>query len=1027
MKHGSFIRLLACAGLAAATTAWAQLPATQLASIFPPGGKPGTSVEVTITGSDLDEVDQLTFSHGGITAAAKMTTPTELERTARPVPGQFTVTIAGNVSPGVYEATAVGRFGSSNPRSFVVGTLSELSDSAGNNSADKAIEVPLDSTVNGRVEQNNYDFFRLKLKQGERVVIDCAADRLDSRLDATLVVLNAAGREIARVRNTVGEDPVLDFAAPSEGDYTLKLHDAVYGGGAEYFYRLSVSSAPFVDFVFPPSGPAGSSNQYTLYGRNLPGGQPADGLTLAGAPLQSVQVSIPLPGDDAGKAQLAIGHLASPKRAWQDGILFRLPTAVGPANPVMVYLAHAPSVIAEQEPNDDATAATKVTVPCEVVGQFYPQRDVDWMQFDAKKGETYWIEAISSQLGLASDPLLVIFRVTKNDKGEEQLSEVAQADDPAEPRGRRGGGDGAIREFDAASDDPATEFKVPDDGTYRIFLRDQFGDGRKDPRYVYRLAIRIAEPDYRLLAFAAMPRGQQDDQNQARMAATSVRKGGTLPIAVAVQRRDGFEGEIAVSVEGLPSGVSCSGALLGGEVTRATLVIVAAESAAAWTGPIKIVGKAKLGEREVLREARYGVTVWGTQNRQQQLPEYRLAPTLQFGVIDKEAEPAFVQIGEDKVYETSLGGRIEIPITLTRRGDFKDSIKLTAVGLPNDIRPKEVTLDGNAKGGKLELQLNQQNTKPGTYTFVMRGDTKRKYVRNPEAVAAAEAEQKQIAEMQNQLSEALKAVTAAKDQAIKASQDAAAAAKAAEQKKAEASNRAKAQTDTAKQAAEKLAQAKEAAAKDTTNQGLADAAKAAETAASDAAAAQKKAEEELTAADKANADAQAASKTAEQARVVAESALKVAEDKVNQAKQLKQQLDKKVNDAKQANQPKDVTFSLVSTPIKLRISRAPFTLAPSLPGGPIKQGNKQELTVKLDRLYGFSEQVDLTFSPPQGVQGLSAQNSTLTKDQSEAKLEVVVADSALPGEHKATIRARGRFNNVQVETTTEVLVTVEAK
>ena len=47
-------------------------------------------------------------------------------------------------------------------------------------------------------------------------------------------------------------------------------------------------------------------------------------------------------------------------------------------------------------------------------------------------------------------------------------------------------------------------------------------------------------------------------------------------------------------------------------------------------------------------------------------------------MIDKDMEPAFVQIGEDKVYETSLGGNVEIPITITRRGDFKDAVKLVA-------------------------------------------------------------------------------------------------------------------------------------------------------------------------------------------------------------------------------------------------------------------------------------------------------------------------------------------------------------
>ena len=330
MKHGRFIRLSACALVTLAAPALAQLPVTQLTSLFPPGAKPGSTVEVTLGGNDLDEVERLVFSHPGIVAAAKMSTPTDFEKTPKPVPNQFTVTIAGDVPPGVYEVTAIGRFGMSNPRTFTIGTLNELSDAAGNSTADKPLDVPLGSTVNGRVDQNAYDYLKLTLKQGERVLIDCAAERLDSRLDATLVLLNSAGREIARTRDTIGRDPVLDFTAPAEGVYTLKLFDAVYGGGQEYCYRLSVSAAPFVDFVFPPSGPAGSNNTYTIYGRNLPGGQPADGLMLGGVPLQKVQVNIPLPGDEAGKSQLAVIGAVDPRRAWQDAIEFRLADAARP-------------------------------------------------------------------------------------------------------------------------------------------------------------------------------------------------------------------------------------------------------------------------------------------------------------------------------------------------------------------------------------------------------------------------------------------------------------------------------------------------------------------------------------------------------------------------------------------------------------------------------------------------------------------------------------------------------------------------
>jgi hypothetical protein len=921
MKHGSFLRVLACAVVAAVATfstaliARGQLPTTQLTSVFPPGGKQGTTVEVAIAGADMDDVEQLLFSHAGLKSTPKMTSATPLEP-ARPVANQFTVAIAADVPPGVYEVRAMGRFGLSNPRSFMIGTQNEAVESTGNSSVDKAADLPLDITLNGRVDANTFDYLRLNLKKDQRVRIEVVARRIDSRLDGTLVVLDANGHELKRVKEGAGADPVLDFTAPADGVYQLKLYDEVYGGGNDYFYRLTASSAPYVDFVFPPSGPAGSTTEYTLYGRNLSGGQPAEGLTINGVPLEKLTVKIPLPADEAATAKLVLSGSSPLARAWQDGIEYRLPTPSGPANPVSVYFARSPNMVVEQEPNNAAKSAQKIAVPCEFVGQFYPERDMDWVQFDAKKGQTYWIDVISNQLGLASDPFLAIYRVTKNDKGEEQQSEVVQVDDLQE-RGRRNPN---VDELDATNDDPSYKFVVPDDGTYRLLVRDQFGDSRKDPSFVYRLVIRTPTPDFRLLAYPNSPPPTQQQQIQTPLAATSIRKGGTAAFTLAVQRRDEFDGEIAVSVEGLPSGVTCPGAILGGGINDGSLVLVAAEDALAWAGPIKIIAKAKVADREVTREARYAVVVWGTANRQQQPAEFRLAPVLQLGVIDKEMEPALVRIGDEKVFETSLGGNVELPITITRRGDFKDPVKLVAVGLTQQMKPKDVTLDGD-KGGKFELALNQQNIRPGSYTFYMKGEAKRKYTRNPEAVTAAEAEQKRIGEMIKSLNDQIKAATDAKDEA----------------------------------------------------------------------------------------------------------ALKAAQDKLKEVNSLKTQCDKRLDDAKKANQPKDVAFALISTPIKLRINASPLKLAPGQMAGPIKSGTKQELDVKLERLYGFADQVELTLEPPSAAQGLSASKVTLKKDESDGKLEITAADNAAAGQHACTLRAKARFNNVQVESTTTVNITIEGK
>lgn len=1021
LAHGACAPALAIATLAAfSTVALAQLPVTQLTSIFPPGGKPGTTVEVTAAGVDLDDADKLVFSHPGIVAAAKMTTPTDFEKTAKPMPGQFTLTIAGDVPPGIYEARVIGRFGQSNSRSFVVGTLNEILD-AGNSSLEKSVELPLGSTFNGRIDANTYDFLKIPLKAGERAIVDCLAERIDSRLNATMVLTDPSGKELMRVRDSIGSDPVIDFTAPAEGHYVLKLYDVVYGGGGEYFYRLNVTAMPFVDFVFPPSAPAGSNNAFTIYGRNLPGGQPVEGMSINGAPLQKLAINIPLPGDDAARTSLAVGPATPNRAASLDAVEFRLPTPQGPANPVLVYYSLAP-VVVEQEPNDQPAAAQKISLPCEYVGQFLSGSDIDWVQFDAKKGDSLSIEVISHRLGLETDPYLALFRITKNDKGEEVASDVLQADDPQEGGGgrrRRGPPDP-----DSQVLDPNADWTVPEDGTYRLLVRDQAGSGRKNPAFVYRLVIKPEEPDFRLVARAVATMNQNDQQ--LPLQSVVIRKGGTAVIPIAVDRRDGFEGDVTISVEGLPAGVTCAGAVVGGSVERTQLVLVAAEGAAAASGPIKILGKAQIGGKEVVRESRYSHVVWGTQNRQQMPAEYRLAKSLNVTVIDKELAPAFVQIGEDKIWETSLGGTIEIPVTVTRRGDYKEALKLNAVGVPDQMRPKEINLDGNTNAGKFELILNQQNIQPGVYTISMRADTKLKHVRNPDAIPAAEAEQKAFDETLKALNEAVKVATTAKDDATKMAADTAAAAKTAEQAKATAAANAKQKADAAKAAADNAAKAKAASDADAANQGLKDAAAAAQKASDEAAAQQKAADEELAKSDKALVDAQALAKTKEEARVAAEAALKAANDKVTAGNQFKQQLDQRVNQIKQVNQPKDLNFPLYSTPVKVKIVATPIGLAVAPPPAAIKQGEKVMVTATVTRNYNFADAVNLTLELPQGVQGLSAQQVSVPNGQAEGKVEIVAAANATPGDHMLTIRAKGRFNNVEVQQTATVMVKVEA-
>ncbi len=172
---GSSRRLLTCCLVAAWFTvavapvsAQQQLPLAQLTSIFPFGGKVGATFEVNLNGPDLDDLRALHFSHSGITAKSKMVPHPIPGRGEIPSPNQLVVTINGDVPRGIYEARAVGRYGISNPRMFLVDPRPSVIETEPNDSREKAQATPLDNHVFGTVEAEKSDYFKFTAKQGQR-------------------------------------------------------------------------------------------------------------------------------------------------------------------------------------------------------------------------------------------------------------------------------------------------------------------------------------------------------------------------------------------------------------------------------------------------------------------------------------------------------------------------------------------------------------------------------------------------------------------------------------------------------------------------------------------------------------------------------------------------------------------------------------------------------------------------------------------------------------------------------------------
>ncbi len=681
------------------------LPVARLFSIFPAGGKQGTTFEVTLGGVDLEGVSKLYFSAPGITAVQKTAPPGLGENGPQPVAGQFAITIAPDARAGLCEVRAIGKYGVSNPRAFVVGTQNEITEAEPNDARDKANEVPLNTVVNGRSNgATDQDFFKIALQKGQRVLIDCLAYRIDSRMDATLVLYDAAGKELEHNRDTNRRDPMLDFVAPADGTYFVAAFDFLYAGSSEHFYRLSVGTGPHLDYVFPPAGQPGSNDKYTLYGRNLPGGQSTKLVSADGKPLESLEVNIALPADQSVQ-NLDTGSLVEPDESGIDGIAYALASPQGPSNSVLVGFATAP-LIAEQEPNDEPAQAQLVSVPCEYVGQFYPQRDRDWVTFQAKANEALWIEVFSQRLGIPTDPYLLVQQVSKNDKGEEVVKDIQGVDDYLDnPRGMN---------YEMKTDDPAFRFVAPSDGTFRVLVRNLSNYQHADPRLIYRLTIHPARPDFRIVAKPRLlPFSPDPNQNPATVWSPLLRKGGAELIDVMVFRRDGFDGEVQVSVDGLPAGVTSAPVTIAAGQAVGEVVLSAAENAAESMSLITVLGKAKIGDAEVVRPARSATMVWGG-NITQVTTRSRLTRNLAVAVSGSETAPFFVDSGQNVVLEMCKAGKVQLPIKLVRRGDFKGSVVLAPTSLPPNVRPTNATLDANTAEAKLEINL-PPNTPPGTY------------------------------------------------------------------------------------------------------------------------------------------------------------------------------------------------------------------------------------------------------------------------------------------------------------------------
>ncbi len=251
------------------------------------------------------------------------------------------------------------------------------------------------------------------------------------------------------------------------------------------------------------------------------------------------------------------------------------------------------------------------------------------------------------------------------------------------------------------------------------------------------------------------------------------------------------------------------------------------------------------------------------------------------------------------------------------------------------------------------------------------------YRRNPRGVEKAEKAKAETEAMAKQADEAVKAATAKKAEAEKAL----AAVMASVTKT-------KTDFDAAKTELAKLEGQKEPAAD---------------------AAALKSAQEKAANAERAAADAAKAKTDADAAKAEAEKQLAVATEQKKTADAAKADADKRVKEVTDAAKPKTLNVVFFSTPVTIKIAAAPVQLTIDQPTLELRAGQKAEVNLKLNRQFGFAEEVKVSLVGADAT-GVKAAETPIAKDAAEAKLTLDAGAAPKVGEHQLKIRAKMTWN-----------------
>ena len=332
-------------------SAQALLAAPTINNISVPGIQIGTTVQITITGTDLTPAPKLVASFP--ISAQKAVEGSDNSKAIIEL-------TAANAQPGIHWIRIASDKGISNALSLGVDNLTQIPFTE---SID-ALPVALAGDLSG----GNILKTTFVGKASESIVVDVEGRRIGSNIRPVLRLLNAEGVQIgfSAPQPELHGDARISTTIPTDGTYTLEMHDILYKGPGPGRFRLKIGNLSFADLAFPIGVQTGRTAS-VKYGRTN---------------IDSVV--------DISSASDTISSLPLPTTGHSTG-----------SRPRVIFSNHA-----EYVENDNATDVP--AAPVGINGRLSKNGETDSFKVLAKPGSKLRLDVVARRAGSPVDGVLVV-------------------------------------------------------------------------------------------------------------------------------------------------------------------------------------------------------------------------------------------------------------------------------------------------------------------------------------------------------------------------------------------------------------------------------------------------------------------------------------------------------------------------------------------------------------------------------------------------------------------------------------------